>query len=221
MAVTDTDTVLDICTDALREAGVVAIDDEASAEEITIAIRHLNRMMKSWQNKGHNLWTVTSLSETATTNASYTLTPVRPHSIVNVRWKNTSGYEIPLTPITRDEYDNLPNKSATGQPVQWYFDRQREAAKLYVWPVPSSVTTETLEITYHREVEDMASSDTVDAPGEWYEAIVMNLALRMCNAFGAEPPPTLGLLAAESLQGALADDREASVYVGCAEDYGD
>lgn len=219
MATTDTDTVREICTDALREAGIVAIDEESTADEIDVALRHLNRMLKAWQNRGYNLWTVTGMSETATTSASYTLDPVRPHSIVNVRWKNTSGSEIPMTQVTRDEYDSIPNKSSAGTPVQWYFDRQREAAELYVWPVPSAVTTETLEITYNREIEDMGLNDAPDVPGEWYEAVLLNLALRLCNPFGVEPPTMLPLLAGEALKNALADDREASVYIGCAGDY--
>lgn len=214
MAVTDTDTVQEIVTDALREAKVVGVNEPVQAEYSAIALRTLNRMVKGWQNKGYNLWTVTSMSVAATTNANYTLGPVRPHKILSVNYKNTSGIELPMQNLTRQEYDDLPNKSSSGIPTTWYFDRQREAAVLYVWPVLSSVTTETLEITYNREIEDMGLTDTLDMPGEWYEAVVYNLALRLCNTFSLPASNELIVLAGDALQDALSDDREESVWFG-------
>lgn len=213
MAVTDTDTVREICTDALREASVLAIDDPATAEEMGVALRALNRMLKGWQNAGHNLWTRASISVTATTSAVYTLDPVRPHAIDSVRFKR-DGLEIPMIELTRDEYDTLPNKASTGIPTQWYFDRQREAARLYVWPVLASAGSETLEITYHREIEDLALGDDIDVPGEWYEAVVYGLAMRLCNSFKVpNVPALLPGLAAGALSSALANDREGSVFL--------
>lgn len=218
MAVTDTDLCSEIIADAFRESQKVAANESPTSAENAIALRILNRMMKAWQNKGWHLWTVTSMSESATTSASYTLDPVRPFKIVSVRFKQ-GGRETPMIEMTRDEYDNLPVKTTTGTPTQWYYDRQREAAKLYVWPVPASVTTETLEITYHREIEDMGASDVIDAPAEWYEAIVYNLALRLANYFKVQQQPVnLAALAQMALADALADDREASITFGGYED---
>jgi len=147
---TDTDTNLEICTAALRKIGVVGMGVTASADEIETARVALGRMLKSWQSRGYNLWAVTSMSVTATTSASYSLTPARPLALQSVRFK--SGSETPMLELSREEYDNLPLKSAAGRPTCFYYDRQKEAGTLYVWPVLSSVTTETLEITYIREL---------------------------------------------------------------------
>ena len=216
MAVTETYTIRDICTDALHDAGAVDQDDPPTAEEIERARKHLSRMLKAWQNKGHNLWTVSTMSETATTNAQYTLDPIRPHSIVSVRFKR-GNLETPMIEMTRDEYDSLPLKTATGIPTQWHYDRQREAARLYVWPVLAATNSETLEITYHREIEDLVLSDEIDVPAEWYDAVISNLAVRMATTFRLPVTSDMQQQAVTTLWDALGDDREASVFFGEAE----
>lgn len=211
MAVTGTYTVREIATQALRKAGVTAIDEPPTAEEIDLAVENLNRMLKAWQAHRFNLWTKTAMSVTATTSASYTLSPVRPLRILSVRWKDPSGIETPMQSMTRDEYDSLPVKTTTGRPTTWYYDRQREAAKLYVWPLPASVTTETLEITYEREIEDVVISDVIDVPGEWWEAVVYGLADRVSEDFG-KANDRLTYKAKEALGLVLSDDAEDSVF---------
>lgn len=180
MATTGTKTVSAIVTAALRKMGVTAADEPATAADMANGVEALEMMLKSWQREPHLDWTVTSGSVALTTGANHTLSPVRPIRIVSARYKGTGGNEIPMVEMTRDQYDSLPNKTSTGVPTQFYYDRQREAAVLYVWPVMASVTTETIEYTYQREIEDIAAStDTVDIPGEWYECAVYNLADRM------------------------------------------
>ena len=209
MAVTDTDTNLEICTAALRKIGVVGMGVTASADEIETARTALSRMLKSWQSKGYNLWAVTSMSVTATTSASYSLTPERPLSLSSVRWKATT--ETPMQELSRDEYDRLPLKTSTGTPTSYYYNRQREDALLYVWPVPASVTTQTLEITYIRELADVAQADEADIPGEWYDCVVYGLAARLADDFMVSAPGVIAR-AEMLLDEALAGDREGSIY---------
>jgi len=209
MAVTDTDTNLEICTAALRKIGVVGMGVTASADEIETARTALSRMLKSWQGRGYNLWAVTGMSVTATTSASYSLTPERPLSLSSVRWKATT--ETPMQEMSRDEYDRLPLKSSAGTPTSYYYDRQREDALLYVWPVPASVTTQTLEITYIRELSDVALDAVADIPGEAYDCVVYNLAARLADDFMVSAPNVL-VRAEMLLEEMLAGDREGSLY---------
>ena len=212
MAVTGTKTVNKIVTYALRKAGVAAWNETPASDDASAAMDELNLMLKGWQNKGYNLWTKTGGSLALTTAASYTLSPVRPLRILSARLKR-SGTETPMYEMTRQEYDELPNKTSTGLPTQFYYDRQREAAKLYVWPVLSTAAGETVEYTYERELEDIAAlSDTIDVPGEWWDAVVYNLAARIAETVGLPRPPTLIMRAAELLREAGAFDREESVY---------
>lgn len=214
MSVGATSTCTEIITDALRFSGVVAVDAEATSEEVSICLRELDRMLKSWQAMGHNLWTLSSQSVTLTTSSVYTMDPVRPFSIHNINLRQ-NGRDLPMQAMSRDEYDSLPLKTSTGTPTSYYYDRQREAARLYVWPVLSTAAGETLEITYHREIEDAAANDQVDCPVEWYDAVVRNLAYRASLLFTPESPkPYLKQLADECLQIAMSGDREDAIYFG-------
>lgn len=212
MATTDVKTVRQVVTQAMRKSGILAFGEDAEADEADAVRDELEIMLKGWQNAGYNLWTKTAMSLTLTTAAAYTLDPVRPLRILSARLKR-NGTEIPMEQMTRDEYDSLPVKTTTGQPTQFYYDRQREAARLYVWPVLSSASGETVEITYDRELEDIANlSDAIDVPGEWLDAVVYNLAARIGETVPSERTPAIMARARQLLSDAMGFDREGSVY---------
>ncbi len=186
MATTATQTVLDIITDALLDIEVGAIGINQDATLTAHAVRHLNRIMKGWQlDDAAPAFLKASQTLTLTTAASYSLNPERPVRILSARFKR-SGIEIPMIRLSRDEYDDLPVKTTTGLPTQFYYDRQKEDALFYVWPVLATAAGETVEITYEREFEDVGINDTVDLPGEWWDVAVLQLASRLVHAYGSE-----------------------------------
>lgn len=186
MAVTGTQTVRDIITDALLDLEVGAIGVEADATLTAHAVRMLNRVMKAWQlDDAAPSFLKASQTLTLTTAASYTLSPERPVRILSARLKR-AGIEIPMLRLSRDEYDDLPQKLTTGLPTQFYYDRQKEDALFYVWPVLAVAAGETVEITYEREFEDVDINDNIDLPGEWWDVAVLQLASRLVHAYGSE-----------------------------------
>lgn len=211
MAVTGTRTVREICNRALRRAGVIDVVEDAEAEVMDAATEQLSDMLKAWQVQPW-MWTRTSATLTLTTAASYTLSPVRPIRILSARLKQGS-IETPMVKLTRLEYDELPLKTATGLPTQWMYDRQRESALFYVWPVLAAADGETVVYTYTRELEDIASpNDTIDVPAEWYECVTLNLAAMMSVEFGTQRAPMLVPLARDALLDASAGEMTESVF---------
>lgn len=223
MATTATRTVLDIITSAARKAQVTGLRDTPEAEVAEEALTELDSMLKGWQNEGYHLWSYTngSFALDGDPTAAYSIVPVRPLRILSMRYKASStATEIPMQELTREEYDMLPNKSSTGTPTTFYYDRQREAAKLYVWPKLAAASgTATLEYSYERELEDItATTETLDMPGEWWDAVVYNLAARLMEtAPMAQQSPLVPQRAQMLLDKALANDTEGSVFFGCAE----
>lgn len=186
MAVTGTQTVRDIITDALLDIEVGNIGTAANAQLTAHAVRHLNRVMKGWQLRDDApSFLKTRQTLTLTTAASYSLNPERPVRILSARLKR-SGIETPMFRMSRDEYDELPQKLSTGLPTQFYYDRQKEDALFYVWPVLAASAGETVEITYEREFEDVDINDNIDLPGEWWDVAVLQLASRLVHAYGSE-----------------------------------
>ncbi|MDC0657049.1 hypothetical protein N6L27_03465 [Leisingera sp. SS27] len=211
MAVTGTKTVRDIVTAALRKARVIGPGDTPAAEDSDLAMDELNLMLKEWQNEPASVWTKAAGTLALTTAASYALSPVRPLEIESARFKR-NGIETPMIEMTREEYDALPQKTTTGTPTQFYYDRQRENALFYVWPVLSAAAGETIEFTYQRELEDIASlNDVVDIPGEMWLTAVYGLAAQITETLGLNNP-TLIARAQMLHDKAFAFDREGSVF---------
>lgn len=200
----------DVCTDALRKIGVVAQDQTATADEMKTATGALFRLLSSWQNKGYSLWLVQSRSIPLTTAISYTLSNPRPIDLQTVTL-NRSGIETQMHRMNRHEYDSLPNKSSTGLPTTFYFDRQRDEGVIYVWPPLATAGGETLEVTYVRPTSDVDLDADVDVPPEWYEATVYGLAARLADDFTVDAP-MVTMRAESELDDALTFDREGSLY---------
>lgn len=214
MAVTATETVRTIVTDALLKIGAATLGQAPDASEADLGRRTLARMLKAWQTEGHPLYLRATYSLPLTTAGSYSLVPERPLRILSARLKR-SGTEIPMHELTGSEYDEYPLKTSTGLPTTFHYDRQREDALFRIWPVLNAADGETVEITYEREIDDHASlNDVVDAPVEWHEAIVYGLALRLGTDFGTDMQRmgTVAVMAESAKKSAIASDAVGSVY---------
>lgn len=110
--------------------------------------------------------------------AAYPLVP-RALRVLSAR-RRSSGIDVPLLEMSRQEYDDMPSKvSNPATPVSFYFDPQVTAGNLYVWPVASAsiAATAELRLTVLRRMDDMVSStDDLDMPQEWFQAVIWNLA---------------------------------------------
>jgi hypothetical protein len=79
----------------------------------------------------------------------------------------------------------MSNKASTGTPTQWWFDPQRASSAIYIWPVPASVTTETLRVTYQRRYEDVTDlAQDVDIAQEHMDTVGHCLAARLADDYG-------------------------------------
>lgn len=197
-----------LVTWALKKTRIIQEAETPSADQLSDAYDDLNLMLKGWQKDGPNLWRQTFGSATlVTATASYTLSP-RPRRVIEARYRDTSGRDIPMTLLTRQEYVDLPLKTSTGIPTQYYIDYQRDSVLLYVWPVPASATTETVQYTYQRYAEDIdAATNDIDIPPEWFETVGYNLADRLLESYGLKDD-RISARAMMLLMAAKDDDRE-------------
>lgn len=111
----------------------------------------------------------------------------RPERVLSVELVDSAGNETSLSPLTRDEYDSLSNKSTSGNPNSYHYERTLGAGRLYIWPTAdsSAVTDYTISITYQAPIEDLDSStDSLDFPQEWMEPLSINLAYKLSSKYG-------------------------------------
>lgn len=86
--------------------------------------------------------------------------------------------EIPFYQLNRTDYSNLPNKTRTGRPTQFWFDKRRSLPELVIWPNPDSEFTFS-QITgfYHRQIQDVGTmQQELELPQRWYLAVMLQLA---------------------------------------------
>ena len=139
----------------------------------------MNLLVKTWQAQNH-LWTRTEGSLALVAGqAAYALSSPQPIRVLAVR-RRTSSIDTPLGQLSREEYFDQPNKTLNpSTPVSFYFDPQVSSGTLYLWPAPSTdfVSASTVTMTYLRRLADfVTSSDNLDAPQEWLQTIIWNLA---------------------------------------------
>ena len=86
--------------------------------------------------------------------------------------------EIPMYKLNRTDYNNLPNKTFTGRPLQFWFDKEISQPVLRLWPVPSAGYTFSQITGYsHRQIQDVGTlQEEIEVPQRWYLAIVLELA---------------------------------------------
>lgn len=195
----------EVATFALRKIRVLASNETASAEDMALCVENLNALLKGFQIKGPNIFRNTEGSlPLASATASYSLTV--PYRIVSARFKQ-SGREIPMTELSRDEYFDLPLKTSTGIPTQYYFDVQRDGGTLYVWPVLATAAGETIEYTYQRRYQNVGGlNNNLDVPQEWLETLGYALAARIADDYGKDNP-SVKRTSIELIELAMGDSR--------------
>lgn len=217
-------TANELVVDALELLGVKAEEEPLQAFELERGMKWLNYLLKGWQTDGVMAWTLTEGSfALVASDADYvvgsggTFTTV-PVDIVDMRITRNS-VDLPMIRLSREDYYAIPNKTVTGYPTQWMYDRQRDGGTIYVWPAPDS-TGGTLKFTYRRRIMDMdASTDNFDIPQEWYTAIVYGLALKLTPIYGKSGTPRAAEIrqeAADSYDSVRAfdlDEGESSIFV--------
>ena len=118
------------------------------------ARRSLNLMFADWANRGLNLWTVTQETKSITSGtATYTLSSEFV-DLLEVVLRNSSNTDFTLSQMSRNEYLTIPNKASTGQPSQYFFDRQTTPT-ITLWSTPDA--SYTLVYYYVRRIQDADS----------------------------------------------------------------
>lgn len=185
----------DIIKGALRLCGALALGETPTTDQVTEASESLNMLVKAWQADGMALWargeytlSLTLDSVSYTIGLGQTVNIAKPLKITQAILHDTqTNVDIPMRIITRDEYLRLGNKTTSGQPIQIYYDPQRDTGVLYVYPPANaaSVSYKQIKFTYQRPFEDFdASTDNPDFPQEWYEALKYGLASRLAGEYG-------------------------------------
>ena len=198
--------VADIIEEAYERCGL----EVRTGYDAKTARRSLNIMFSEWANRGVNLWTVkqatlTLTSGTATYNSGNGLASPM-NDILEVALRR-SGTDYEVDRISRGEYLNVPNKSTTGRPSQFYFNRQT-SPELVVWPTPENSTDE-LVYYYITRIEDAdTSQNTTDVPYRFLPCMIAGLSYYLSMKKAPERVQLLKAVYEEEFQRAADEDED-------------
>ena len=167
--------------------------------DLRTARRSLNLLTVEWSNRGVNLWTIENGEIPLIANqVSYEL-PVDTIDLlehVTRTGTGTNQADLTITRISVSTYATIPNKLATGRPIQVWVDRQSGATyppggrpngtntttgvdhpQIYVWPAPDQSNYYTFVYWRMRRIQDAGNGITTqDIPFRFLNCMIAGLA---------------------------------------------
>jgi len=167
-------------TELVEEAFERAGSEMRSGYDLRTARRSLNLMFTDWANRGINMWTIEQgtipmVAGTGTYNLPSDTVDLIEHVIRT--GSGTSQADLSVSRISVSTYASIPNKLATGRPIQVYIDRVSPTPTVNMWPVPDTAQTYTLVYWRLRRIQDAGGGvNTMDVPFRFLNCMVAGLA---------------------------------------------
>jgi hypothetical protein len=124
-----------------------------------------------------------------------------PVEILMVMRRDTDSIESQLTEMSLADFQSISDKTVTGTPTRYHYERQVTKGVLYLNCIPSD-TTDVLDLVVLREIEDFdAAGNNPDFPKGWERPLVYNLAVDLCPSCGVPENKvrTLAVLAQQAI----------------------
>lgn len=191
-----------IISAALRKLQVLELGTTPDADTVTNAAQSLNLMIKAWQTQGIKLWTIQEyIVPLVASQNSYKIGATvggdtvdistdKPLKVVQAWLRNTQvtpNVDTPVQILSRQEYNMLGSKSATGQINSiWYDPRQNYGVlHTYLTPDANTATNYDLYLVGQKPIDDISlSTDVPNFPVEWMQALVWGLADELSIEYG-------------------------------------
>ena len=181
----------------------------------------LNLLFAEWANRGIHLWKVsleevTLISGVAQYAVSDTISDVLEAYISSTAAasNNANTQDVSLTKIDRSAYAALPNKLATGQPSQYYVDRQT-TPQIFLYQAPDLNTYTTLKFYAINRIQDAGIyTNEADVVFRFLPCMVAGLAYYLAMKNAPELVQQNKLIYEDQLKRALDEDgQRASTYI--------
>lgn len=197
--------------------------------DMRTARRSLNLLTIEWANRGINLWTIEQGSIALTANTIAYNLPIDTIDLLDHVVRTGTGQnqtDINITRISESTYAAIPNKNATGRPIQVWINRQSGASypdglippgveiqypQINVWPTPPVDNQYTFVYWRLRRIQDAGNGiNTQDIPFRFLPCMVAGLAfyLSMKIPDAAQRMPYLKQEYEEQWKLASEEDRE-------------
>lgn len=216
--------ILDIVEDAFERNN----KEVRSGYDLKTARRSLNLLFTELANRGLNLWTIEEgVIPLYQGQITYDL-PADTVDLLDQVTRTGSGQnqiDININRISESTYSTIPNKNATGRPIQVWVNRRSGATypttgiaypQINVWPAPDQGAVESPYYYFvywrMRRMQDAGNGDnTQDIPFRYLNVIISGLAYYLSMKLSDVDPTRIQMLKADyeqQLDLANQEDRE-------------
>lgn len=191
--------------------------------DLRTARRSLNLLTIEWANRGINLWTIEQGEIPMVTGQIIYDLPVDTIDLLDHVIRTGTGTnqtDINISRISESTYSTIPNKNATGRPIQVWINRQSGATtpdgvqypQINVWPSPNSPGNQYTFVYWRlRRIQDAGNGiNTQDIPFRFLPVMVAGLAYYLALKI-PDAAPRIDMLKADYEQQwdlASSEDRE-------------
>ena len=188
------------------------------------ARRSLNIMFQEWGNRGLHYWEVANNNLTLVNGqAVYTMfrstgdgtsDATAVYGVDDILEANyrASNVDSTLTKINRSTYQGLSNKTATGQPSQYFVQRFIDKVTITLYLTPgASQAGNFINYYYVKRVQDVGVyTNATDVPYRFVPCMVSGLAFYLCQKYQPQRCQEMKLYYEDELNRALTEDGSSS-----------
>jgi hypothetical protein len=209
-------TAQELIEDALLEIGVKAVGETPTDDEMQDALRRMKIMFRAWAVNGMTVYvsaidthTLSQGTTNYTIGTGGTINTARP-AVIKEAYVNQGGIDYTMNLIGEKEYAEIADKDlGHNYPTDLWYQPEYPLGKIWLWPPGGG----TLNLHSYKQLsEPSALTTSIAFPGEYDEAILYNLAIRLAPGYGKEPTPFQVGMAAEALDNII--DYNMSLDVG-------
>lgn len=173
--------------------------------------RSLNFMFSEWTALGFKQPWITVYSTTLT-QGQINVPLLSPAIDVFHAYLTRSGYDVEMYPISRHEYEAIPNKSQQGRPTMYWVNydtmNNNAAPTVVIWQASQNSTDIINFATFNRAQDVGQANAGLFIPYPWYEAVAAGLAARLAVKWRPDRLAVLAPLAASAFTTAMGSTRE-------------
>ena len=190
-----------------------------SGNKLKLARRSLNILFSEWSNRGIHLWKVALNTQALTSGTATYDAPSSTSDVLEAYISTSSGTtastnDVSLTKISRSDYASKPNKGATGQPSEYYVDRQTTPT-ITLYQTPDASTFTHLKFYCVKRIEDAgAYTNQADVAFRFIPCMVAGLSYYLAMKINPQLVQQNKMIYEDELQRALTEDgQRTSVYI--------
>lgn len=198
-------TALDLIKGSLRLIGAIETGETPEAVEATDALAILNQLLETLSlssqgvfNQLPQTFNLVASQSTYTIGAGGNFNTTAPIDILDA-YVTSNGISFPVEIINQTKYDSIVNKTQQSTyPIYLLQQNTVPLGNIIVWPVPSSASTLTINITAQFAQIPLTSTVITTWPPGAARMIRYLLALDLAEEYGSPITPTLQMKAQEA-----------------------